>query len=70
MAIAVYRQQSPVKFERREDFTKTRRYICTLGAISRVRPSSFFDLDQGCATGGPRATTRPARPFNVALGNF
>ena len=27
-------------------------------------------LNQGCATGGPRATTRPAKPFNVALGKF
>ena len=24
---------------------------------------------QGCATGGPRATTRPAKPFSVALAN-
>jgi len=26
-------------------------------------------MDQGCATGGPRATTRPAKPFSVALAN-
>ena len=26
-------------------------------------------LEQGCATGGPRATTRPAKPFSVALAN-
>jgi len=24
---------------------------------------------KGCATGGPRATTRPAKPFSVALAN-
>ena len=26
-------------------------------------------LKQGCATGGPRATTLPAEPFSVALAN-
>ena len=26
-------------------------------------------VTQGCATGGPRATTRPAKPFSVALAN-
>ena len=26
-------------------------------------------IKQGCATGGPRATTRPAKPFSVALAN-
>jgi len=26
-------------------------------------------LEQGCATGGPRAKTRPAKPFSVALAN-
>jgi len=26
-------------------------------------------LLQGCATGGPRATTRPTNPFSVALAN-
>jgi len=26
-------------------------------------------LGQGCVTGGPRATTRPAKPFSVALAN-
>ena len=26
-------------------------------------------LNQGCATGGPRATTRQAKPFGVALIN-
>jgi len=26
-------------------------------------------LKQGCATGGPLATTRPANPFSVALAN-
>jgi len=26
-------------------------------------------LAQGCATGGPRTTTRPAKPFSVALAN-
>jgi len=28
-----------------------------------------IDLDQGCATGSPRATTRPAKPFSVTLAN-
>ena len=27
------------------------------------------ELDQGCATGGPRATIRPVKPFSVALIN-
>ena len=27
------------------------------------------DVAQGCATGGPQATTQPAEPFSVALTN-
>jgi len=37
-----------------------------------VAPLGFnrlFILGQGCATGGPRATTLPAKPFSVALAN-
>ena len=30
---------------------------------------AFEALEQGCATGGLRATTRPAKPFSVALAN-
>ena len=44
--------------------TLAQTYACTL-----QRRSLEQDLDQGCATGGPRATTRPAKPFSVALAN-
>jgi len=37
-------------------------YTCYFFALSKI-------IDQGCATGGPRATTRPAKPFSVALAN-
>jgi len=29
----------------------------------------ILGLEQGCATGGPRATTRPAKTFSVAIAN-
>jgi len=29
----------------------------------------WYVTNQGCATGGLRATTRPAKPFSVALAN-
>jgi len=56
--------------------------LSVLGPNTRTFCQAFLDFDwfmetfpvilvltQGCATGGPRATTRPANPFSMALAN-
>jgi len=55
-----------------EVFERFCNYLCPVASLVHYLHSESFSsvlLSQGCATGGSRATTRPAKPFSVALAN-